>query len=73
MEVFGRGDKSSYVTLSDGTKFSSKKGGTLSEIADAKAKADAYIAQQQTLLDEWNKKYGSTKKMKAVLKNKQKQ
>ena len=60
--LFGRGDKSSYVTLSDGTKFSSKKGGTLSEIADAKAKADAYIAQQQTLLDEWNKKYGSTKK-----------
>ena len=57
---FGRGDKSSYVTLSDGTKFSSKKGGTLSEIADAKAKADAYIAQQQTLLDEWNKKYGTT-------------
>ena len=57
---FGRGDKSSYVTLSDGTRFSSKKGGTFSEIADAKAKADAYIAQQQTLLDEWNEKYGTT-------------
>ena len=54
-----KGDKASYVVLSDGTKIYSKVGNTASEIADAIKKAEIYIEERNAAISAWDSIYGS--------------
>jgi len=54
-----KGDKASYVVLSDGTRISSKVGNTASEIADAIKKAEIYIEERNAAISAWDSIYGN--------------
>jgi len=54
-----KGDKASYVVLSDGTKIYSKVGNTASEIADAIKKAEIYIEERNAAISAWDSIYGN--------------
>ncbi len=54
-----KGDKASYVILSDGTRIQSTQGNTASEIADANRIAQIYVDRRNAAISAWDKLYGN--------------